>query len=675
MASRFFQQDNSSSESDNEEPVEQIIATTKTTKTNNKKVKKGPVKEEVDNDQERVVKTEKAKRLENLMKICEVINQGVKILDFTKLFDSFDKLCTELGKTKKLIEEDGYPSVQMKTIIILEDVVMAFTNEQKKKITTANAKSFTKQKQKVKKNNDTMRTEIEEFKKSPAFLAGDEESEKEESEEEESEEESDEESDEKSDTGSDGDNDDDDDSDDKSEWDEDAGEEEEGDQEFDEEKRKKLDREERRKFWLKTPEDYAKKKGGEKKIRNLVKTDKIKKEFDDNVVQFMDFDAIDLTPANITKKITDISINRAQMPEIELKTSIKTLEYILENEKDELKQLELLIVLINLRNELKENVYMERDMWLNTILNLNSFLVIIDKNPEVLDNKILNYLQGDEKKYSYTDLQLIFTSNVQSADFEWNTAVRLLEQSNYEYDCRLRDEINLLKLIVDSISYFKKEENMKIVSSLSFKFLEHIYHHSQDMITKIRERVPDFPVPENTQEFIRELSSNVYKAPANEKYVIKTALYEAYNYAINDEYIKAKDQMLMYKIPENTNMGEGTILMVYNRALVQLGICAFRRGMIIEAKLILDDICTQLKVKELLGQTMPKTSAREDKRKQIPYHLHISFETVESVYLICVMLLEVPFIVAGEKEMEKRNVNKLFQRLWYLYDKNVTFFF
>ena len=111
MASRFFQQDNSSSESDNEEPVEQIIATTKTTKTNNKKVKKGPVKEEVDNDQERVVKTEKAKRLENLMKICEVINQGVKILDFTKLFDSFDKLCTELGKTKKLIEEDGYPSV------------------------------------------------------------------------------------------------------------------------------------------------------------------------------------------------------------------------------------------------------------------------------------------------------------------------------------------------------------------------------------------------------------------------------------------------------------------------------------------------------------------------------------------------------------------------------------
>jgi len=60
-------------------------------------------------------------------------------------------------------------------------------------------------------------------------------------------------------------------------------------------------------------------------------------------------------------------------------------------------------------------------------------------------------------------------------------------------------------------------------------------------------------------------------------------LYEAYNYAINDEYVKAKDLLLMAKIHEHAD-GEVTILMVYNRTLVQLGICAFRRGMIQEAK-------------------------------------------------------------------------------------------
>lgn len=281
----------------------------------------------------------------------------------------------------------------------------------------------------------------------------------------------------------------------------------------------------------------------------------------------------------------------------------------------------------------------------------------------------MNYLQGEEKKYSYHELTELFTSNVQSADFEWNTAVRLLEQSNVEYDLRLRDEISLLRLMRDSIDYFVKRESDKVVSSLSFRFLEHIYHHSHYMIAKIRERANDFPIPEDSKSFITMLSTNVYKCPVNDKYTVKTALYEAYNYAINDEYIKAKDLLLMYRIPEQ-NTGEGSVLMVYNRALVQLGVCAFRKGMIIEAKEILDEICTQLRVKELLGQTMPKTSLREDRRRLIPYHLHISFETVESVYLICVMLLEVPFIVAGEKELDKRNVNKLFQKLWNLYDRN-----
>jgi len=168
---------------------------------------------------------------------------------------------------------------------------------------------------------------------------------------------------------------------------------------------------------------------------------------------------------------------------------------------------------------------------------------------------------------------------------------------------------------------------------------------------------------------IRQLAANVYANPSNERYVIKTALYEAYNYAINDHYTKAKDLMLMHKIPESS-MGEGTILMVYNRVLVQIGLCAFRKGMILESKEILDEICTQQRGKEMMGQTMPKTSVREDKRKLFPYHLHINMETLESIYLMCVMLLEVPFIVSGEKEIEKKNVNKLFQKLWNIYERN-----
>lgn len=253
-------------------------------------------------------------------------------------------------------------------------------------------------------------------------------------------------------------------------------------------------------------------------------------------------------------------------------------------------------------------------------------------------------------------------------DYEWNSSVRLLDQHDKEYDLRLRDEMVLLRLINDSIDYFDAGNNEVVVSALSFRFLEHIYQNSNHMVAKIRERVPDYFIPEDSMAFVRKLATNVYKKPAADRYVIKTTLYEAYNYAVNNEYIKAKDLMLMSKITDTNN--EGTLLMVYNRVLVQLAICAFRKGMIYEAKEILDEICTQLKVKEMLGQTMPKTSVREDKRKLFPYHLHISFETVESVYLMCVMLIEVPTIVSGEKELDKRNVNKMFQKLWNMYEKN-----
>jgi len=119
----------------------------------------------------------------------------------------------------------------------------------------------------------------------------------------------------------------------------------------------------------------------------------------------------------------------------------------------------------------------------------------------------------------------------------------MLEQNDMEFDLRLRDETGLLILMKDSIEYFKIEQNPKIVGDISFRFLEHIYHHSENMIKKIRMRVENYIVPENSQAFIRELAANIYDSNPAEKYISKTGLYEAYNYALNDEYVKSKDLM------------------------------------------------------------------------------------------------------------------------------------
>lgn len=444
---------------------------------------------------------------------------------------------------------------------------------------------------------------------------------------------------------------------------------------IDEQARLALNRAERRKFWLKKvddtkPEvDETTKKPVQKRTATVAfKEVDFEKQIKTYTVQ-LDFQR---TEYEINKRLVEICSRRGKNDMNTNLDDIKVQNYCFGEAKDltDQKQLELIIVLLNIRNETTETAYMDRQMWLDSLANQKIFLDIIIKNEVVLKEKVANYLKDEELKYNKVELMNLIKSNLINLNEQWNIAVRMLEQNDMEFDLRLRDETGLLVLMKDSIEYFKTEQNQKIVGDISFRFLEHIYHHSDNMVKKIRQRVENYIVPENSQAYIRELAANIYNSSPADKYISKTGLYEAYNYALNDEYVKSKDLMQMSKIPETNNASEGTILMVYNRALVQLGICAFRKGMIHEAKEILDEIFTQSRVKEMLGQTMPRVNGKEDRRKLFPYHLHISFEMIESIYLMCVMLIEIPQIVSGDKEMDKKNVNKLLQKLWNFYEKN-----
>merc|ERR1711935_808900 len=110
MSSKFFaQNDNSSSD---EEPMEQskpapVVAPKKQW---TKKDKKGGKKDDEDDEKDRVVRSEKAKRLANLIKITQNLKQVIKIQDFVGIQADYEGLLMEVKKSQKLIDEDGYPS-------------------------------------------------------------------------------------------------------------------------------------------------------------------------------------------------------------------------------------------------------------------------------------------------------------------------------------------------------------------------------------------------------------------------------------------------------------------------------------------------------------------------------------------------------------------------------------
>ena len=89
--------------------------------------------------------------------------------------------------------------------------------------------------------------------------------------------------------------------------------------------------------------------------------------------------------------------------------------------------------------------------------------------------------------------------------------------------------------------------------------------------------------------------------------------------------------------------------------MVQLGLCSFRQGMTKDAHNALVDIQSGGRAKELLAQGLllqrqnERTPEQEkiEKRRLLPYHMHINLELLECVYLVSAMLMEIPYM-AGE---------------------------
>lgn len=184
----------------------------------------------------------------------------------------------------------------------------------------------------------------------------------------------------------------------------------------------------------------------------------------------------------------------------------------------------------------------------------------------------------------------------------------------------------------------------------------------------------------NATNLINTLCTYLYK---HDQTVLRTRamLCHIYHYALHNKFYHARDMLLMSHLQENIHNADINTQILYNRMLVQVGLCAFRTGLINEAQTALQEICGTNRLKELLAQgvqiqrytQVSPEQERLERQRQLPFHMHINLELLECAYLTCSMLLEIPALasVGSSPDTKKRAISKTFRRMLEYHERQI----
>eukprot|EP00177_Eucheuma_denticulatum_P003551 GFKZ01006424.1.p1 GENE.GFKZ01006424.1~~GFKZ01006424.1.p1 ORF type:complete len:948 (-),score=199.50 GFKZ01006424.1:397-3240(-) len=260
-----------------------------------------------------------------------------------------------------------------------------------------------------------------------------------------------------------------------------------------------------------------------------------------------------------------------------------------------------------------------------------------------------------------------------------------------EYVERLKDENILLDLASEVQSYFEvaaeREESKEDPSEARLNALRersariaarrvtHIYYKPEEL----NEKIEDLCGRKLSDKGLTELAGLVYRY-GDDRSKSMTMLAHIYNHALENRFFAARDMLLMSHLQETIAEADVPLQVMFNRTMTQLGLCAFRIGKPWEAHSCLQELCSPsygggggglARMKELLAQGITqqrgyeKTPEQEkaEARRQVPYHMHINLDFIETAHLTSAMLLEVPAMALSKSRGDVRRwpISKSFQ--------------
>lgn len=408
--------------------------------------------------------------------------------------------------------------------------------------------------------------------------------------------------------------------------------------------------------------------------------------------------SVTYTPEGIFKQLRAINESRGKKNTDRVE-QIRVMEKLLEIATTPYQTIRVLLNLISTRFDSSSTAtYMAVENWKQAQKELNQLITTLEANPQFIVVENAEEWEDDEKQPHLEPGEIMrvpgsVVSFVERLDDELTRSLQNIDPHTSEYIERLTDEQALYSSIVRVLIYVdsinkhdteKVDRKQESINRVVLRRLEHIYFKPSQVINIIEDSmwksIPETLDSDITPRNKRTDASGLVHSLCGYLFENADSILRAramlcliYFLALHDEYYRARDLMLMSHLTEHMTNFDISTQILFNRTLVQIGLCAFRAGLVYEAHNTLSEICGSGRQKELLAQgiimqrysTVSPEQEKIERARQLPFHMHINLELLECIYLTSSLFLEVPLMAqtSSTPEMKRRIISKTFRRL------------